>query len=558
MKPNSVLFATQPTPKSAALASLEPHLTSSIILVPAQMVSMKTTELATNVLPNVPPVKLPQLVILAPMSTEILTTTVHVLLASTMLESTNVLYATQAVPLALVLLPVLLVMLENSELLRIQFVSVKMDTLNLFTKTEPKSVPNALQNVRPVHKVPLNVLHVTHPSTELKVMTHWEEELVFAKLVITLYPMDHVSNQTVNQTNIAVNVNLILLSVSNVKPMPTELSNSQNTFVFALTDSMKLPMEHANHAMTVVPSVRHQQNVTVVLLKPPTTMMEPADVLLVLSSKFQPTESDIAHNVSNIVTNVQTDLLVKLVKLTSFFQLITLVFVQRTTSSIQRDNVFHVKLVVKLVSPTQPVINVLPHWFLNKTTVSKNAVQDSSSQVPNVLDVQTTVLLVLQPTNVSIVKMASISTEVPVILPVPLVLSPTRITSNVFHAIVHVRPVLTTQVHVQAVSQEKDTYKFQVTIKNVLKNVLKELSHKEEFVKFVTSDVLNVLVLLLTVLPVQLEDIFSTALVGIIAQVSLTMEHVSTNVQQDIGDSLIKNANNAHLNAVLAIPTQLV
>ena len=195
---------------------------------------------------------------------------------------------------------------------------------------------------------------------------------------------------------------------------------------------------------------------------------------------------------------------------------------------------------------------------MNKTTVSKNAVQDSSSQVPNVLDVQTTVLPVLQPTNVSIVKMVSIFTEVPVILPAPLVLSPIRITSNVFHATAHVRPVLTTQVHAQAVNQEKDIYKFQVTIKNVLKNVLKELSHKEEFVKFVTSGVLNVLVLPLTVLPVQLEDIFSTALVGIIAQVSLTMEHVSTNVQQDIGDSLIKNANNAHLNAVLAIPTQLV
>lgn len=167
-----MLFVTQPTLKSAALVSLELHLTSSITLVPAQMVSMKTTELATNVLPNVPPVKLLQLVILALMSTEILTTTVHVLQVTTMLESTNVLYATQAVPLVQVLLHVLLVMLENSELLRIQFASVKMDTLNLFTKMELKSVLNVLQNVRPVHKVLLNVLHVTQPSTELKVMTH--------------------------------------------------------------------------------------------------------------------------------------------------------------------------------------------------------------------------------------------------------------------------------------------------------------------------------------------------------------------------------------------------
>lgn len=195
---------------------------------------------------------------------------------------------------------------------------------------------------------------------------------------------------------------------------------------------------------------------------------------------------------------------------------------------------------------------------MNKITVSKNVAQDSSSQVPNVLDVQLTVLLVPQPTNVSIVRMVSISTEVPATLHAQLVLSLTRIPSNVSHVTAHVRPVLTTQAHVQAVNQEKDTYKFQVMIKNVLKNVLKEPSHKEEFVKFVTLDVPNVLVLPPTVLLAQLEDIFSIALVGITAQVSLTMEHVSMNVQLDIGNSLIKNANNVHLNVALAIQTQLV
>lgn len=195
---------------------------------------------------------------------------------------------------------------------------------------------------------------------------------------------------------------------------------------------------------------------------------------------------------------------------------------------------------------------------MNKITVSKNVAQDSSSQVPNVLDVQLTVLLVPQPTNVSIVRMVSISTEVPATLHAQLVLSLTRIPSNVSHVTAHVRPVLTTQAHVQAVNQEKDTYKFQVTIKSVLKNVLKEPSHKEEFVKFVTLDVPNVLVLPPTVLLAQLEDIFSIALVGITAQVSLTMEHVSMNVQLDIGNSLIKNANNVHLNVALAIQTQLV
>lgn len=185
-------------------------------------------------------------------------------------------------------------------------------------------------------------------------------------------------------------------------------------------------------------------------------------------------------------------LLAKLVKPISFFQLIILVSVQRITLSTQRVNVFHVRLDVKLVSLTLLVINVLPHWSLNKTTAFKNAAQDSSSQVLNVLDVQTTVSPVLQLTNVSIVKMVSIFTEVLATLLVPLVLSLTKITSNVFHVIVHVRPVQTIQVHAQVVNQEKDTYKFQETTKNVSNNALKELSHKEESVKFVTSDVLNV------------------------------------------------------------------
>ena len=195
---------------------------------------------------------------------------------------------------------------------------------------------------------------------------------------------------------------------------------------------------------------------------------------------------------------------------------------------------------------------------MNKITVSKNVAQDSSSQVPNVLDVQTTVLLVPQPTNVSIVRMVSISTEVLATLHAQLVLSLTRILSNVSHVTAHVRPVPTTQVHAQAVNQEKDTYKFQVLIKNVSKNVLKELSHKEEFVKFVTSDAPNVLVQPPTVSLAQPEDIFSTAPVGITVQVSLTTEHVSTNVQLDIGNSPTKNVNNVLPNAVLAVQTQPV
>lgn len=290
MKLNFVEFVTQSILKSVAPVWSELHLTSLITLAPVQMVSMKITELATNVLLNVVLVKLPQLVILVLMLTEILTTIALVLLDSMMLELINVPYVIQAVPLAQVLLPVLLVMLENSELLKTQFVSVKMDTLNLFMKMELKPVLNVLLNVRLVHKVLLNVLHATQLSTELKVMTHWEEELVFVKPVIMPYLMDHVSNQTVNLTNIAVNVNLILLFVSNVKPTLTESSNSQNIFVFVLMDSMKLLMEPVNHVMTVVLSAHHQLSVTAVLLKLLTMVTEPVNVPLEHSSKFQPTE----------------------------------------------------------------------------------------------------------------------------------------------------------------------------------------------------------------------------------------------------------------------------
>lgn len=89
-------------------------------------------------------------------------------------------------------------------------------------KTEPRSVPSVLLNARPAPKVPSNVPHATHPSTELKVMTHWATELVSARLVTTLWLMAHASNPTVNLTSTAVNAKPTSLSVFNVKPTPTE------------------------------------------------------------------------------------------------------------------------------------------------------------------------------------------------------------------------------------------------------------------------------------------------------------------------------------------------
>jgi hypothetical protein len=124
--------------------------------------------------------------------------------------------------------------------------------------------------------------------------------------------------------------------------------------------------------------------------------------------------------------------------------------------------------------------------------VFQNAVLDISYLVPNVLDVQKIVLVALQITNAIIVKMVSIFTEVLVTLFVQLVQLPIKILSNVSHAMLHAELALIIQAHVLVVNQEKDSYKSQELIKNVLNNVLKELSLKMEFVEFVTSDVQNV------------------------------------------------------------------
>ncbi len=98
--------------------------------------------------------------------------------------------------------------------------------------------------------------------------------------------MDHASNQTVNLTSTAVNAKLTSLSVFNVKPTLTELSNSQNTFVSAPMDSSKEPTEHASHAAKDVQNVHQHQNARTVSLKPPTTTTVPANALQEHSSKY--------------------------------------------------------------------------------------------------------------------------------------------------------------------------------------------------------------------------------------------------------------------------------
>ncbi len=130
--------------------------------------------------------------------------------------------------------------------------------------------------------------------------------------------------------------------------------------------------------------------------------------------------------------------------------------------------------------------------------------------------------------------------------------------SNVSHVTVHAEHALTIQAHVLVVSQEKDIYKLQEIIKNVLNNALKEHSLKTMYVKYVILDVLNVLVLLIIVLPALLVDIFIMVLVGTIVQVLWLTIHVSINAQLDIGEFLINNVNLVVLNVRLVIQIQLV
>lgn len=121
-----------------------------------------------------------------------------------------------------------------------------------------------------------------------------------------LWPTEPAFKATVNLTSTALNANPTWPCVFNVKLQSTESSSSQSTSVFALTVSTKTRTEHASHAQKAAQSVHLQQNVTLVLLKPPTTVTELVDALLEPSSEFQQTTSDIANNVSNTATSVET------------------------------------------------------------------------------------------------------------------------------------------------------------------------------------------------------------------------------------------------------------
>jgi len=185
-------------------------------------------------------------------------------------------------------------------------VCARKDTSNLSLKMEPEFAPSALRNANHALKVQLNAQVVMLASTELKVMILWAAEHASAGLDIVQLLREDVFNQTANQTNGVPNARLILRFVFNAKPTSTESSSSQNTFVFALMDSLKMPMEHARLALTDVPNAHQQPNATLVWLKLPTTETEHAIAQLEHSLELLQTESDTANHAFNIATSAQT------------------------------------------------------------------------------------------------------------------------------------------------------------------------------------------------------------------------------------------------------------
>lgn len=102
------------------------------------------------------------------------------------------------------------------------------------------------------------------------------------------------------------------------------------------------------------------------------------------------------------------------------------------------------------------------------------------------------VSVVLQIINASIVEMDFSYMEE---LVIPTVLQEQLLIYKLTNALlvtVHAELVQIILVLVLVVNQERDIYKWQDKIKNVLKNVLKELSLKTMSVKYVILDVLNV------------------------------------------------------------------
>jgi hypothetical protein len=198
------------------------------------------------------------------------------------------------------------------------------------------------------------------------------------------------------------------------------------------------------------------------------------------------------------------------------------------------------------------------HWFFKTTTVFKSAAHRTSCLALSVLAARAIVTGAHQLTNAITARMVSSFREVLVILRARLVLLLTEVLSSVLLATLHARLVSTIPAHVPVASLERDSCKSLELTRSVLRNVLKALSPKMVFVKFVTSDVLSVWVLLETVLPALLEDIFIMLLVGTTAQeLLMPVENVSTNAHQAISDNLIKNASSVHQNARPAATTQL-
>lgn len=406
-KPNSVLSATPKSQEHAPHAYQVPPSTFWTILALAQPVSMRIMESAPSAMPSAHHAKSPHHATPALIQTETSTTTATVSPVSMMPESTSVLPATHPAPPVQALQSASPAMPESSEPSRTTFASVKMDTSNSPSKTEPKSAPSAHQNAKPALKAPFNAHPAIHPSTESKVTTVWVTVPASVKPVTTPSPTERAFKATASPTSTALNAKPISRFVSNAKPQSTESSSSQNTSVSVPTDSSKTRTEPASHALKVAQSVHLPQNATPVLPKPLTTVMEHANVPPEPSSESQPTTSDTANNVSNTVTSAETHSHAKPARADSPFQLTTPVSALRTITSIQRESVSHAKPDAKPASSPPHAKSVSLLWSSNKTTVLPSAARVIICQVPSVSDAQPTVSPVPQPTNASTARMAS-------------------------------------------------------------------------------------------------------------------------------------------------------
>lgn len=263
------------------------------------------------------------------------------------------------------------------------------------------------------------------------------------------------------------------------------------------------------------------------------------------------------NHVHFTVTDVQILLLAPLARLASNLAQTTDASAQGTISSTPVTIVFHVLEDVKFATLTQHVPSASHLLSFNKTTVSLVVAKATSLKAVDALTVLPTVLVAHQTINVSSAPTILSCLVGSVTLLARLEPSPTDKVLFVLLATVLAEHASIIQVHVPVVILAKDFCRRPEMLRVVLRNVLKELSLKMEFVRYVILDVRDVWVQPHSALLVLLVDFYSTELAGIFALVSWLTTHAQMFARKDISKLMIENADNAALNAVLVTPTQL-